>query len=64
MRRCATAFAIGQSARFGRYYPWTLPLQVHAADGRFTAWAVGIGLAGGALVTVLAAILFSRREVE
>lgn len=57
-------FLIGQSARFGRYYPWTLPLQVHAADGRFTAWAVGIGLAGGALVTVLATILFSRREVE
>lgn len=57
-------FLIGQSARFGRFYPWSLPLQVYAADGRFTTWAVAVGLLGGLALTVLGAIAFARREVE
>jgi len=64
MTATVAGFLIGQSARFGRFYPWSLPLQVHAADGRFTTWAVGVGLAGGAVLTVLGAMAFARREVE
>ena len=63
MTATVAGFLIGQSARFGKFYPWTLPLQVHAADGRFLAWAITVGLVGGAVVTLLATVGFSRREV-
>jgi hypothetical protein len=64
MTATVAGFLIGQSARFGKFYPWTLPLQVHAADGRFTTWAVLAGLIGGLVVTTLGAIAFARREVQ
>ncbi|MCC8364554.1 ABC transporter permease [Lysobacter sp. A6] len=64
MTATVAGFLVGQSARFGRFYPWSLPLQVHAADGRFTTWAVAAGLAGGVALTVLGAIAFARREVD
>jgi hypothetical protein len=64
MTATVAGFLIGQSARFGRFYPWSLPLQVYAADGRFTTWAVAVGLLGGLALTVLGAIAFARREVE
>jgi hypothetical protein len=54
-------FLIGQSARFGPWYPWSLPLQVLAEDpgvaGRVLAWS----LAGG-LVATLAGLAWFRRS--
>ena len=64
MTATVAGFLIGQSARFGKFYPWSLPLQVHAADGRFTTWAVVAGLVGGIIVTTAGAIAFARREVQ
>jgi hypothetical protein len=63
MTATVAGFLIGQSEKFGKFYPWTLPLQVHAADGRFLMWAIGVGLIGGAVVTLVATVGFARREV-
>lgn len=62
MGATVAGFLIGQSARFGPYYPWALPLQIFGGDGRNAPWAMSLGLAGGLLVAVFGIWHLSRRE--
>ena len=55
-------FLIGQSERFGHCYPWSLPLQMFAGDGRWAGFAVAPGLLAGVLVAALGVLGFVRRE--
>lgn len=54
-------FIIGQS-QYGRFYPWTLPVQAFVKDGANTGLALALGLVGGLLVAVLGLVDFLRRE--
>lgn len=55
-------FLIGQSERFGPWYPWSLPLQVFAGDGRHLPQALALSLAGTVVVTALGVVLWTRRD--
>lgn len=55
-------FLAGQSATYGHWYPWSMPLQVLAGHGEHTHFVVIVGLAGGMLVTMLGLLDFLRRE--
>jgi ABC-2 type transport system permease protein len=55
-------FMIGQSPRFGHWYPWSMPLQVFARPDTFIAFVVIAGLGGGLLVALLALWDVQRRE--
>lgn len=64
MTATVMGFLIGQSARFGHWYPWSMPLQVLAGEGKHLDFVVMAGLAGGLVVTVLGLVNFSRRDVD
>jgi hypothetical protein len=53
---------IGQSARFGHYYPWTMPMQILAREGRHIDFVLVAGTCGALVVTTLALWDFLRRE--
>lgn len=62
MGATVAGFLIGQSAKYGPWYPWSLPVQVLASDPsvafRVMAWSTAAGL-----VVALAALAgFVRRE--
>lgn len=57
-----TFFALfAASASVGKYYPWLLPMNVFSAE-RFTT-ALALGVAGGAVATLLGCLEFVRRDV-
>lgn len=62
MSATVAGFLIGQSDRFGHWYPWSMPVQVLAGNGVHTSWVVAAGLAGGLLVAIAGAVDFLRRE--
>lgn len=62
MTATVMGFLIGQSERFGHWFPWTMPLQVLASDGRYVGFVVVAGLAGALLVTAAGILDFTRRE--
>ena len=62
MSATVAGFLIGQSERFGHWYPWTMPLQVMAGNGRYADFVVLAGIAGGSLVAALGLLDFLRRE--
>lgn len=62
MSATVAGFLIGQSERFGHWYPWTMPLQVMAGAGRYTGFVVVAGIVGGLLVAALGLVDFLRRE--
>ncbi|KGI77778.1 ABC transporter permease [Oleiagrimonas soli] len=47
-------FIIGQSARFGTWFPWTLPIQAFAGTGQHATLAALLGVGGGLMFTALA----------
>lgn len=55
-------FLIGQSEKFGPWYPWSLPLQVFAGDGRHLPQALVLSVAGAVLVTAVGTALWTRRD--
>ena len=63
MGATVAGFLIGQSERFGHWYPWTMPLQVLAGKGTYASFVVVAGLVGGSLVAALGLADFLRREV-
>lgn len=63
MGATVAGFLIGQSERFGHWYPWTMPLQVLAGNGVHSHFVVMAGLVGGALAASLGLVDFLRREV-
>lgn len=64
MGATVAGFLIGQSERFGHWYPWSMPLQVLASKGEYVGFVVVAGLAGGALVALLGLADFCRREFD
>ncbi|MGH8028611.1 MAG: ABC transporter permease, partial [Arenimonas sp.] len=63
MSATVCGFLIGQSERFGHWYPWSMPVQVMAGTGQFLAFVAWAGVLGGLLVTALGLVDFLRREV-
>ena len=64
MAATVAGFLIGQSERFGHWYPWSMPMQAMATSGAHTDFVVTAGLLGGALVSVLGLLDFQRREFD
>ena len=62
MSATVAGFLIAQSARFGHWYPWSMPMQVLAGEGERIGFVVIAGLLGGALVGVLGLWDFLRRD--
>jgi hypothetical protein len=63
MTATVMGFLIGQSERYGHWYPWTMPLQVLAGKGQWLGFVVVAGLVGGVLAAVLGQLEFRRRDV-
>lgn len=55
-------FLVGQSARFGPWYPWSLPLQVLAEDATVGPRVLAYSLAGAVAVTLAGLAWFRRSE--
>ncbi len=62
MTATVAGFLIGQSARFGPWYPWTLPMQVFAGQGELMGQVAVTGLLGGVAAVALGLWDFVRRE--
>ena len=63
MTATVMGFLIGQSEKFGHYFPWTMPLQVMATGEKHLDFAIVASLAGAVVVTALGLWDFLRREV-
>lgn len=64
MGATVAGFLIGQSDRFGHWYPWSMPMQVLAGNGEHAAFVVAAGLLGGLAVALLGLADFRRREFD
>ena len=62
MSATVMGFLIGQSARFGHWYPWSMPVQVLAGKGQWMEFVMVAGVAGGLLVALAGLLDFRRRE--
>lgn len=62
MSATVMGFLIGQSERFGHWYPWSMPLQVFAGKGQWTGFVVLASAAGALLVALAGLADFRRRE--
>jgi len=64
MSATVMGFLIGQSERFGHWYPWSMPMQVLAGKGQWTEFVMSAGVLGFLAVGVLALVDFQRREFD
>ena len=64
MSATVMGFLIGQSERFGHWYPWSMPVQVLAGKGQWIEFVLVAGSCGGLLVALLGLLDFRRREFE
>lgn len=55
-------FLIGQSARLGPWFPWSMPLQVFATRTDHVAQVITVSLLGGVLLAWLGMWQFQHRE--
>ena len=62
MSATVIGFLVGQSERFGHWYPWSMPMQVFAGHGEHLPFVVFAGVLGGLAVTVLGLADYLRRE--
>lgn len=62
MSATVVGFLVGQSERFGHWYPWSMPSQVLGGQGQHLTFVVLAGLLGGVLVTALGLADYLRRE--
>jgi len=62
MTATVMGFLIGQSARFGPWYPWSMPVQALANKQEHLGQVVVVSLLGALVVTSIALFDFSRRE--
>jgi len=63
MSATVAGFIIGQS-RFGRFYPWSMPVQLFAKKGEHSGFALVASLLGATVVIALSIWEFSRRELD
>ena len=64
MSATVMGFLIGQSERFGHWYPWSMPVQVLAGKGQWTGFVMLAGVLGFAVAGALALLDFRRREFD
>jgi hypothetical protein len=64
MSATVMGFLIGQSERFGHWYPWSMPVQVLAGKGQWTEFVMLAGVLGFAVAGCLALLDFRRREFD
>ena len=64
MAATVAGFLIGQSERFGPWYPWSMPMQVLAGKGEHGLSVAVAGLIGAVLVAGLGLADFRRREFD
>jgi hypothetical protein len=64
MSATVMGFLIGQSERFGHWYPWSMPVQVLAGKGQWTEFVMLAGVLGFLVVGLLALLDFQRREFD
>ena len=57
-------FLLAQSARFGHWYPWSMPLQVLAGEGQWAGFVMQAGVIDGVVVAALGVWDFRRREFD
>lgn len=62
MGATVAGFLIGQSARYGPWYPWSLPVQVLVNDPAVPPQAIAFSLSAGGVVALLGLAAFVRRE--
>lgn len=62
MSATVMGFLIGQSNRFGHWYPWSMPMQVLAGEGEHLVFVMLAGLLGGIVVAGLGLAEFLSRE--
>lgn len=55
-------FMVGQSERFGHWFPWSMPAQVFVGKGEHLWFVVVAGLAAGGVATALGLWDYGRRE--
>ena len=63
MSATVIGFLVGQSERFGHWYPWSMPMQVFAGHGEHLPFVVAAGVLGGLAVTGLGLADYLRREI-
>ena len=57
-------FLLAQSARFGHWYLWSMPLQVLAGEGQWAGFVMQAGVIDGVVVAALGVWDFRRREFD
>jgi hypothetical protein len=62
MSATVMGFLIGQSERYGHWYPWSMPVQVLAGKGQWLEFVMVAGVLGGLAVGLLGLLDFRRRE--
>ncbi|WP_374603279.1 ABC transporter permease [Arenimonas sp.] len=62
MAATVMGFLIGQSARFGPWYPWSLPMQTLASDPAIAPQVAAYSLAAAIVLAVLGLAWFRRSE--
>lgn len=62
MSATVVGFLIGQSERFGHWYPWSMASQVLAGQGQHLQFVVAAGVIGGLAATVLGLFDYLRAE--
>lgn len=62
MTATVAGYLIGQSERFGPFYPWSMPMQVFAADGARLGPVMAVAVVGAVAVAGLGLWDFLRRD--
>ena len=62
MSATVMGFLIGQSATYGHWYPWSMPVQVLAGEGRWLEFVMVAGVVGGLAMALASVLDFRRRE--
>jgi len=63
MTATVVGYLVGQSERFGHWYPWSMALQTMATEPKHLDFVLVAGIGGGLVVTALAAWECARRDV-
>lgn len=64
MSATVMGFLIGQSERFGHWYPWSMPMQVLGGKGQWVEFVMVAGVLGFVVAGLLALADFHRREFD
>ncbi len=64
MSATVVGFLVGQSARWGHWYPWSMPIQIFARGGENASFVLLASLLGALLVIAVSVADFNRREFE